>query len=281
MLYSIPVNSFATFMESEKPIGIFDSGLGGLTVLSAIRRKMPHENLIYFGDTARVPYGNKSKETIVRYSSEILQFLKQKNVKMVVVACNTASSHALDELKKEATVPVIGVVEPGIHALLRNTSGSKKAAVIATRSTINSHSYQNALKAERSDLFLYQKACPLFVPLIEEGFADKKLAEPVIREYLDELEREEIHDIILGCTHYPLIKHAISRLYPHFRLIDSSIETSESVLMELQKNGLENKSSTKGKIEIYASDITENLEDLRRLFFGESIEKMEKVRLTW
>lgn len=269
-------------MDSEKPIGIFDSGLGGLTVLSAIHKRMPHENLVYFGDTARVPYGNKSKETIIRYSMEILRFLQSKNVKMVVVACNTASSHAIEVLQQTADIPVIGVVEPGIDALLRNTSGLKKAAVIATRSTVNSRSYQKALKKKNNQIFLYQKACPLFVPLIEEGFADKKMTEPVIREYLDELDREEIRHIILGCTHYPLIKNSIERLYPHFELIDSSIETAEMVFGELQKYNLSNENtSTKGKIEIYTSDITESLEDLRRLFFGESIDKMEKVSFSW
>ncbi len=268
-----------------EPIGIFDSGLGGLTVLSAIRKKMPFENLIYFGDTARVPYGSKSKETIIRYSLEILDFLLKKNVKMVVVACNTASSHALESLRAKSPIPIIGVVEPGIDALFRNTGIIKKAGVIATRSTVNSHSYVHALRKKNDDIFLYQKACPLFVPLIEEGFANKSVTEMVIREYLEEFNREDIRHIILGCTHYPLIKEAILRIYPHFELIDSSTETSETVFRKADELNLlneENRSAGRnGSIEIYASDLTESLEELRRMFFGESIDKMEKVSLQW
>lgn len=269
-------------MADSRPVGIFDSGLGGLTVLSAIHERMPAENLVYFGDTARVPYGSKSKDTIIRYSLEILEFLLQQNVKQVVVACNTASSYALDELQKKSPVPVIGVVEPGIRALLEASEKEsiEKAAVIATRSTIRSGAYETGLK-QKSNIFLYGKACPLFVPLVEEGFSKKNVTGQIIREYLDELDREQISHIILGCTHYPLLKDTIQRIYPHFNLIDSSIETARLLQEQLNAAELKAPADQKGEIKLFVSDITDSLLELEKLFLGKTIHQLEKVVLGW
>lgn len=271
----------------SRPIGIFDSGLGGLTVLSAIRKKFPQENLVYFGDTARVPYGSKSRDTVIRYSLEIRDFLVKQGVKMIVAACNTASSHALEELQKDLDIPVIGVVEPGIRALSmaleKNTEFMRnpRAAVIATRSTIKSESYTKALKRVAPQIHLLGKACPLLVPLIEEGFSQRKAAELIIREYLDEIVREDIEYIILGCTHYPLIKDTINRLYPKTSLIDASTETAEEIRRVLEKNGGFNESEKEGYIRLFVSDITDSLLDMEKLFFGGTIDSVKKITLGW
>jgi len=268
-------------MADNRAIGIFDSGLGGLTVLAAIKKKFPHENLIYFGDTARVPYGSKSRETVIRYSLEIQDFLLEQNVKMIVVACNTASSHALDEMRKKCKLPILGVVEPGVAALVNNFKNINRAAVIATRSTIKSGSYHAFMKKINPAVNLYSKACPLLVPLIEEGFTDRKATELIIREYLDEIVREDIQYIILGCTHYPLLKGMIERLYPGIVLIDSSIETA--IMMEnlLIKFNLGNQTDNKGFIKLFVSDITDSLLDMEKIFFGGTIDSVEKVALGW
>jgi len=266
---------------SERPIGIFDSGLGGLTVLSAIKKRLPSENIIYFGDTARVPYGSKSKDTVIRYSLEILDFLIQKEVKMVVVACNTASSHALSALKEKSPVPVLGVVEPGAKALTDKVTAPEKVAVIATRSTIKSGSYERALEKLNSSISLYSKACPLLVPVIEEGFTDKQITELILREYLDEIVREGIRYIILGCTHYPLLKKTINRLYPDVILIDSSLETAEELYKIMDANQIFKKGRGEGTIQLFVSDITDSLLDMERLFLGTTVHSLEKVSLEW
>ena len=268
-------------MAENNPIGVFDSGLGGLTVLSAIRQRLPYEHLVYFGDTARVPYGGKSRDTIVRYSIEIFEFLKTKQVKTIVVACNTASANAMAELRKLSDIPVLGVIEPGIWALLKSAASEKKAAVIATRSTIKSNAYEIALRKENSHITLFSKPCPLFVPLIEEGFQDKKITELVIHEYLDEIIREDIKTIILGCTHYPLIKNSINRLYDNLNLIDSSIETARTLENLLHEHKLTTESTNPGKTDLYLSDITENLQDLETIFYRERIDSVQKVTLGW
>lgn len=267
--------------NKESPIGVFDSGLGGLTALRAIYHLMPHESLVYFGDTARVPYGSKSTETIVRYSLEILEFLKSKHVKTVVVACNTASALAMDQLQEKSDIPIIGMVEPGVMVLAQNKKKSDKAAVIATRSTIKSNAYEKALRKMEPTINLYSKACPLLVPLIEEGFTNKRITELVLHEYLDEIQREGITDVILGCTHYPLLKDVIHRLYPEFRLIDSSEQLALALRALLTKRDMLTQESGKGQVSLYVSDITESLLDLEKLFFKETIHSLEKVSLGW
>ncbi|MCB1145859.1 MAG: glutamate racemase [Leptospiraceae bacterium] len=269
-----------TQTDAHHPVGVFDSGLGGLTVLSAIHRRLPGENLIYFGDTARVPYGSKSKETVIRYSLEILEFLLTKNVKYVVAACNTASSLALQELRERSPVPVLGVVEPGVLALARYDDTIDRAGVIATRSTIRSGAYEKTASRLLPSLSLFSKACPLLVPMIEEGFLRKNITELILREYLDEIEREGIRHLILGCTHYPLLKETITRLYPQFNLIDSSEETAVQLEQDLTEKKLTGEKNN-GRVNLFVSDITDSFRDMEKLFFGSALHSVEKVVLGW
>ena len=272
--------------KRDRPIGVFDSGLGGLTVLSALHRELPSEDLLYFGDTARVPYGSKSRETVIQYSLEIVDFLLERDVKMIVAACNTVSSYALEAMRERSPVPVLGVVEPGVNALVgairEEPAESRRAALIATRSTVKSGYYEDVLKSLAPEVNLYSKACPLLVPLIEEGFIGKHLADLAIREYLDEIHREGIGYVILGCTHYPLLKEAIKRLYPEFILIDSSVAIAQSVKESLESlpDG-SGKKTQKGTIHLFVSDITDSLSDMENLFFGNPIAGVEKVVLGW
>ncbi|RME92677.1 MAG: glutamate racemase [Candidatus Hydrogenedentota bacterium] len=263
------------------PIGIFDSGVGGLTVLSAIEKALPSENLLYFGDTARVPYGTKSKDTVIRYSKEIYSFLVDKGSKAIVIACNTASSHALEILQKESSIPVLGVVEPGIRAYLNVAKqGKSKPAVIATRSTVKSGSYEKAYKKLNGSGRLFTKACPLFVPMIEENYMEKKAMDLVIHEYLDELIREEITHVILGCTHYPLLLPKLSAMYPTIQFINPAEEVALELKDLLEQKNLRNQ-QTQGELKVYVSDITDTLSDLQTLFLGEKIDSIERVVLDW
>jgi len=267
--------------KKHLPIGIFDSGLGGLTVLAAIHDLLPHEDLIYFGDTARVPYGSKSKETVIQYSKEILYFLLEKKVKAIVVACNTASAQAIKELRTITQVPIIGVIEPAINTLIKENPHEKKSAVIATKSTIRSQAYNNILFQKESDILLYTKACPLLVPLIEEGIIQSEITEKVIRLYINQINEENIEFMILGCTHYPLLKPVFQKLYSKIKLIDSSLAVAHELIATLEKENLQNENNHKGKISLYVSDITESLEDMTRLFFKHSINNIHKVNLGW
>lgn len=266
-------------LSAEQPIGLFDSGLGGLTVLNAVQAMMPGENLIYFGDTARVPYGSKSEATVQGYAHQIAEFLLDKNVKLIVIACNTATAFALDSLAKELPVPVIGVIEPGVMALHTEAKQVSKAAVIATKSTVRSKAYENTAAKLMPDLVLYSKACPLLVPLIEEGFLQKKVTQDIIHDYMDELVREEISHVILGCTHYPLLKPVMAKMYPHLVLVDSSVETAKSVKAALQKNDMLNKNMADAETSIYVSDIADSFQSLESLFTGNKIHHMTKVNL--
>ncbi|MGH7537918.1 MAG: glutamate racemase, partial [Gemmatimonadales bacterium] len=187
------------------PLGVFDSGIGGLTVARALFENLPRESVIYFGDTARVPYGPKSPETVRRYSAEILAFLLHQGVKAVVVACNTSTAHALDYLRAYAPVPVVGVIEPGARAAVAATA-SGRIGVIGTAGTVASGAYERAIKALRPDATVVSQACPLFVPLVEEGWFEHPATQLVAREYLLPLERAHVDVLVLGCTHYPLLK---------------------------------------------------------------------------
>jgi glutamate racemase len=246
-------------------IGVFDSGVGGLTVLKAIREKFPNVDLYYLGDTARVPYGTRSKETVIRYSLECAQFLMDKGIDVLVVACNTASSYALDELKNHVSVPVIGVVEPGVKEALRITKGS--VGVIGTRATINSELYQILLR--RKGVEVYTKACPLFVPLVEEGITEGPIAEKITNFYLKSLKEYQIDTLILGCTHYPLLKKTIANVLPNVQIVDSS----HAVAMELEKVVFDKVASTKrrGETNLFFTDESQNLSVMIENIFGRSV----------
>jgi glutamate racemase len=261
------------------PLGVFDSGIGGLTVAHAIFERLPDESVVYFGDTARVPYGPKSPETVRRYSGEILQYLLGRGVKMVVVACNTSTAHALDDLRRRAPVPVIGVIEPGAKAAVAATR-SGRIGVIGTAGTIASGAYERAITALRSDATVISQACPLFVPLIEEGWFDHPATELVAREYLEPLLAADVDVLVLGCTHYPLVKPLLSRvLGPTVRLIDSAEETAAEVVRQLAAGGLAASQPQRVTHEFVVSDDEARFRNVGARFLGERLQQVEVVSL--
>jgi glutamate racemase len=253
---------------SERPIGIFDSGIGGLTVCKAINDIMPHENLIYFGDTARFPYGTRSKETIIRYSTEIKDYLLSRDVKMIVIACNTASAAALEELQKNLTIPIIGVIEAGAKAAVKDLNGDT-IGVIATRATIKSESYIKSINKINPKINIVQQQASLFVALTEEGMIDNEISRLTVKEYLKDINSKKIKTLILGCTHFPLLKKTINDVYPDINLIDTGTEIALEVKQILKEKNLaiNSISNNKGTIELFASDITETLLRLKSIFF--------------
>ena len=198
-------------MQTDAPIGVFDSGVGGLTVVREIIRQLPSENIVYFGDTARVPYGTKSRDTIINYSEQIVHFLMTKQVKAIVVACNTATSYALDVLKEKIDIPIIGVVQPGA-LVAANTTKNGRVGVIATEATVGSGIYPSVIHGYNPDIQVTQKACPLLVSLVEEGWTDDPVTDEVIRRYMDSLKKSGVDTLVLGCTQYPLVRKSIGRL---------------------------------------------------------------------
>jgi len=218
---------------SERAIGVFDSGVGGLTVLKELRRQIPGEALIYLGDTARVPYGTKSPTTVLRYAHEAARFLLNQQVKLLVVACNTASAVALQGLAEGYQVPVVGVIEPGARRAIEVTVNGR-IGVVGTEGTIRSGAYERALRQECADVVVHTAACPLFVPLAEEGWAGHEVARLAAREYLAPLLAEGIDTLVLGCTHYPLIKPMLQEIVgPRVQLVDSAQETAKAVAAQL------------------------------------------------
>lgn len=213
-------------MHKNAPIGIFDSGVGGLTVAREVMRQIPNENIIYFGDTARVPYGSKSQDTITRYSEQIVRFLKTFRVKTIVVACNTASAYALDTLEKNLDIPIIGVVKPGAK-VAADTTQNGKVGVIATEATISSHIYTDYIQRLKPNVSIHEKACPLFVPLVEEGLLKDPVTDEIARRYLTELIDIDIDTLILGCTHYPLIRSTLAGIVgDKVTLVNPAYETA-------------------------------------------------------
>jgi len=264
-------------MEKEKPIGVFDSGVGGLTVVKRLISTLPNESIVYFGDTARVPYGSKSNETVIEYSIQNTKFLLKKNVKAVVVACNTASSIAIEVLKKEFNIPIIGMIEPGAESATKITQ-NKKIGVIGTRATVNNHAYKKQLIKIDNEVEVFEKACPLFVPLAEEGWVEHRATYEIAEEYLSELKEKNIDTLILGCTHYPLLSKVIQEVIgENVALIDSGVASSELVRNEIERIGLSTNSSTKGNISIYVSDISTNFRAIVKLFLGQVVDEIIKV----
>ncbi|MFA5272016.1 MAG: glutamate racemase [Candidatus Omnitrophota bacterium] len=263
----------------EKAIGIFDSGVGGLTVLKEMERILPNEDIIYFGDTARVPYGNKSKTTIIKFSTENILFLLKKKVKTVVVACNTASSLALDYLKDIFSVPILGVVEAGANKALE-LSENKKIAVIGTRSTIISGSYEHAMKKNDKSVKVYSKACPLFVPLVEEGILNGKIVDGVMEMYLRNLKNMDIDVIILGCTHYPLLKKEIARYLKNICIVDSAEQVALHTKKVLLQNDILRIRKVNGKRDFYVTDEPTGFMKLAKLFLKRDIAKPRVISVS-
>ncbi len=262
-----------------RPIGVFDSGIGGLTVVRELHRQLPHEALIYFGDTARVPWGNKSPETVRRYAREITEFLLARDVKMIVVACNTASAHALEELKRATPVPVEGVVGPGAQAAVGASRGGP-IGVIGTAGTMKSGAYERAIHALDPKARVIQRACPLFVPLVEEGWLRHASTRLIAHEYLDPLKVEGIDALVLGCTHYPLLKPLIGEVMGEgITLIDSAEQTAAAVARELAESGIENARDAEGRAHFIVSDAPEQFERVGAAFLGDRVRDIETVML--
>ena len=260
----------------HRPIGVFDSGLGGLTVVKAIQRELPREKLVYFGDTARIPYGTKGPDTIRHYARQIVRFLIQKEkVKAVVVACNTSSAWALKDMRQAFSIPILGVIEPGAYAAVEVTRNGR-IGVIGTEGTIQSGAYPEAIHHLMPQSKVIVKACPLFVPLVEEGKLSGPVAEAIVREYLRPLLKARIDTLLLGCTHYPLLKKTISKIAgKKIKIVDSAEETARSLHRNLDMHGIE--LSGRGGGTYYVSDLSRKFKENAQRFLGKSIAKVEKV----
>ncbi len=258
----------------NRAIGVFDSGVGGLTVFKEIEKLLPGENIKYFGDTARVPYGNKSKSTIIKFSTENMLFLLKEKVKMVVVACNTSSSLALDYLKDIFKIPIIGVIEAGVNKAL-TVSSNRRIGVIGTKSTIDSKSYQDLIKSKDKKIVVFGQSCPLFVHLVEEGFLNGSLVNESISLYLNRFIKEKVDTVILGCTHYPLLKKPISCYLKNVKIVDSAKEVAIQTKEVLINNDLLNLKNIRGKKVFYVSDESKSFGDLAELFLKRSIKTVK------
>ena len=262
-------------MSDDRPVGIFDSGIGGLTVAHEVIRQLPHESVVYFGDTARVPYGPKSPETVRRYSREIASYLRDEGVKALVVACNTATAHALPALREELGIPVVGVIEPGARAAVR-ASRRGHIGVIGTAGTVKSGAYERAIRTRDAQVRISARACPLFVPLVEEGWTDTDATRLIAREYLDPLIEAGIDTLVLGCTHYPLLKPLLAReLGAGICLIDSAQETAAELGTLLRDRGLAAPPGAAPQHRFIASDDPLMFLQLGQRFLGDSIESVQ------
>ena len=264
--------------KTELPIGIFDSGIGGLTVVRQIHRALPHEDLVYLGDTARVPYGTKSPGTVVRFACEDTQFLIQQNVKAVVVACNTVSAWALPTLERKFGVPIFGVIIPGAQAALKKTK-NRRIGIIGTAATVRSQAYSRTILARDDTARVFARACPLLVPLVEEGWTNQKVTLAVLRCYLSPLLRRGIDTLVLGCTHYPLLKRAIRAVTGNeVALVDSAESCAQFLNERLQSTKLLNQGRRRpGVIQPFVTDEVERFDELARRVLGVPTEPAWKV----
>lgn len=263
-------------MRGDQPIGVFDSGIGGLTVLKELLAHLPAETFVYYGDTARVPYGTKSAETVRRFSRENVRLLLERNVKSIVVACNTASAEALPMLQRDFDLPIVGVIEPGVRAAVA-ASASGRIGVIGTAGTIRSGAYQAGIRQLKEHAEITAAPCPLFVPLAEEGWIDHPVTEMVVREYLREFRAKQIDALVLGCTHYPLLKLVIERVMgPTVELVDSAVETAREMKNIIQSEDIGN-GRGKGDFSVILSDTSPTFEEIAQRFLGRSIPEIELV----
>jgi glutamate racemase len=259
---------------NKKAIGMFDSGIGGLTVYRAIKEKIPRERIIYLGDTARLPYGSKSAETIIRFSEENARFLLEKNIKIIVVACNSSSAHALPRLQDLFSIPIVGVIEAGAEAAAK--CAKKRIGVIGTAATIRSRAYENAILEKKGTLEILSRDCPLLVPLVEEGWVEHRITRLVVEEYLLPLKDQGIDTLVLGCTHYPVLKNVIAQvLGPQIQLIDSAMTTADRVLRMLRNMGWLNPADEIADDEFHVTDFPERFRKVGEIFLGRKIENVE------
>ncbi|HCX73657.1 MAG TPA: glutamate racemase [Candidatus Cloacimonas sp.] len=259
----------------KQPIGIFDSGIGGLTVFKEIRKQFPQEDIIYFGDTARVPYGPKSPQTVLNYSVQNARFLLQNGAKIIVVACNTSASVALQKLREILPIPIIGVIQPGAaHATSVTQNG--KIGIIGTEGTIRSDAYSHAIKNIDPKIQVFSKACPLLVSLVEEGWEEHQISELIIREYLQDLQQQDIDTLVLGCTHYPILKKAIGKIVgKNIKLVDSA----EAVAANLKEMLPNPETETAGSNKFYVSDNEDKFRQIATRILNREIEPLHRVTL--
>jgi glutamate racemase len=264
---------------NSAPLGFFDSGVGGLTVVRAVQELMPAEHILYLGDTARLPYGSKSPETIRQFADEDVRFLIARGVKAIVVACNTATAHALPSLHEKYRIPILGVIEPGVEAAL-SCPEALRIGIIATRGTIRSHAYQHALALRKTGLLIHGQATPLLVPLIEENWIEHPATREVLKTYLDPLIDKGIDTLMLACTHYPLLIPVLRELLPpEVRLVDSATTCAEHLKCELTRLDLLGDESREGSLEIHLTDLSEEFEELARQFLRRSPGRIHRAVL--
>lgn len=265
-------------MKRSDPIGVFDSGLGGLTVFRALRRSLPRENIVYFGDTAHLPYGAKSAETVQRLTLAHLEFMTRRKIKCAIVACNTASAVALQVLKKRLHIPVLGVIDPGVREAFARSRG-RRIGVLGTATTITSGAYQRSLKARGQGVFVKAVACPLFVPLIEEGWAGHPVTYSIARRYLSPLIRSRVDTVVMGCTHYPLIRNVLRRILgPEVELVDSAVAVAREAARTLRNIGMLHAGrKVGGRVRFFLTDAGGSFPRLAEWFLGRSPGKLHSV----
>lgn len=266
-------------IDSNAPLGVFDSGVGGLTVVRALRELLPNESIVYLGDTARLPYGSKSPETIRRFAEEDTRFLLSHGVKAVIVACNTATAHALPSLQQTFRIPIIGVVEPGVEATLAN-SNCKRVGIIGTAGTIRSRAYQDAIEQRGGEVTTRAQATPLLVPFVEEGWTQHPAMELVLRDYLKPLLDDGIDTLVLGCTHYPLLVETLRKIIgPNVRLVDSASTCASHVKVMLEREQMLRDAIETPQLEIHLTDYSPLFETQAKRFLGIDFGEIKKASL--
>lgn len=263
----------------NRPIGVFDSGIGGLTVVKEFMEILPNENIVYFGDTARVPYGSKSKETVIKFSIQDVNFLKSQNVKAVVVACNTASAASIDVLKQKYDIPIIGVVEAGAK-MAADITKNKKVGIIGTEGTIASGAYSNFIKKLLPDVDIFTKACSLFVPIVEDGWYNTDIAYMVAERYLQDIKRNGVDTLVMGCTHYPLLKKVLQKIMgDDVNLVNPAYQTAYTTKSLLEKNDMLAQEGIKPERRYYVSDNIEKFEHVGTDFLNRKVECAQKINI--
>ncbi len=269
-------------MDRNAPVGVFDSGVGGLTVAREIMRQIPDERIIYFGDTARLPYGSKSRDTVIRYSRQIIRFLRTMEVKAIVIACNTASSYALEVVQSETDIPVIGVINAGARTAVSATR-NKKIGVIGTEGTIGSGIYTEVMRKMRPDIEVFAKSCPLFVPLVEEGLLHDSVTDEIASRYLSELKGKYIDTLVLGCTHYPLLRSTLRRLLgEEVILVNPAYETAvelRELLMHQNLNRQKDEADNKEKYQFFVSDLAEKFTSFATAILPGEVKETRKINI--
>lgn len=268
-------------ITKQSPIGVFDSGVGGLTVAREIMRNLPNEKIVYFGDTARVPYGSKSKETVLRYSRQIVRFLRTQHVKAIVIACNTASAMALEEIQQEIDIPIIGVVKPGAQVAARTTKNNR-IGVIGTDATVSTHIYRELIQEINPEIEVIEKACPLLCPLVEEGWLKDQVTDIVLTRYLSGLLEEGIDSLIMGCTHYPLLRSTINRLVGEsVNLVNPAYETAQCLAELLKAQGIASDGHEEEEFpyRFFVSDMAERFTDFANTILPFDVTMAKKVNI--